>query len=156
MTGFGELLVVMLIILIIIVAAVFTVYILFLINLRDLLREISEPNRKIKPGNVFLILIPLFGLVYSFIMFPKISDSIKLEYEIRGRVMPGDGLRSLGLVFAILMLLSVITNNFLADYSGIFSLGLIVILIIYWVKSAQIKNDLKGSNTIGHRTDLLD
>ena len=156
MEGLGAAILLLTIILIIIVGALITVYVLFLVNLRNLLREISDVNRQMPPANVFLMLVPFFSLVYSFIMFTKISDSLKLEYEMRGRVLPGDGLRTLGLAMSVLMVLYVVFNYSFSQIAGLFSLAYLVIMIIYWVKSAQIKKELQSSANIGRRPDLLD
>lgn len=140
---------------VLVIGAVLLVAILFLINLKRLLDEISPENRKVEPGYVFLMLIPLFNLVYGFILYPKISESIENEYNSRSKPLSGDSLRSLGLILAVLMLLSVVVNYVMEDLGGLIGLGYLVIFILYWVKSAGIKNELKRTGVSG-RADILD
>lgn len=58
-------------------------FIMHLITMSSALNAIPQPLRKIPSGNVWLILIPLFGLVYHFIVIGAVSDSIKAEFMRR-------------------------------------------------------------------------
>lgn len=164
---FGSALAAILIITLIILAALIVVFVFYLINLMNLLKEIDESNRQMPPANVFLMFIPLFNLVYPFIMYPKISESIRLEAE--GRRMPafGDSLRGLGLAIAIISVVQVICgqikreNGLFGTISSWLCLVLLVLWIIYWVKAASIKKAFKQSAKIGSmgmnsNPDLLD
>ncbi len=146
---------VIVLVMLVFIVVVLLVFILFLLNLKRMLNQVNPDNRMVAPANVFLMLIPIFSLVYGFILFPKISESIRKEYESRGKIIPGDCLKVLGYVFAGLMVLSTIINYIETPFSGIVSLSLLTILIIYWVKSAQIKNELRSSGPDA-RADLLD
>jgi hypothetical protein len=139
----------------VLIAAALLVFILFLLNLKRMLDQVNPDNRMVPPANVFLMLIPVFSLVYGFILFPKISESLRREYESRGMTMPGDGLKVLGSAFAGLSLFSMIVNYLETPLSAVVSIALLVIFIVYWVKSAQIKNALRSSGPDA-RADLLD
>src|ERR1043165_7051059 len=54
--------------------------ILYLITLNNTLNTISPENRQLPPGQVWLILIPLFGIVWQFIVVNRIADSLKAEF----------------------------------------------------------------------------
>lgn len=142
-------------------------FVFYLINLMNLLKEIDESNRQMPPANVFLMFIPLFNLVYPFIMYPKISESIRLEAESRGMPAFGDSLKALGMVIAIASVVQVVCEQlkaesiYIAGLGSLLSLGCLVLWIVYWVKAARIKKtfiDTPKNGSIGmtSRPDLLD
>ena len=108
-------------------------YIFFLLTLYKTLEAISQLNRKMNPGEVWLLFIPLFNFVWLFFVVSKISDSI--ADECRWLNLPVTEQRptyGIGLAYAILS----VTSSFipLAGY-----LGLLVCWIIYWVKVSEYK-----------------
>jgi len=113
-----------------------TVAILYLLNLQNLMKEIEIKNREVEPTNVWLMLIPLFNLVYDFILFPKISDSVKKELTDRKMEETGNYGRSLAIAIPILTIL------FWFPFAGIANL---VLFIIFWVKMAEYKNKLRNN-----------
>ena len=113
------------------------VAVLYLLNLQNLLKRISVENRVVEPGNVWLMLIPIFNLVYAFILYPKISESVKNEFLKRGLSDSGDYGKSLGTAMAVLGLCGFIPS--LGGFAGIADL---VIWIIYWVKMSEYKSKL--------------
>ena len=138
----------------------FVIFVVFYLkNLQDLLRECDPVNRQMPPSNVWLMFIPLFNIVYRFIMYPKISETLRKEYESRGAVQSGDYLKGLGLAMAITGTLTVIPVPFLR---GAVSIAVVIIMIVYWVKAARMKNQLRampkvdGGIRISDKADLLD
>ncbi len=137
----------------VIVAVVF-----YLKNLQDLLNECDPANRQMPPSNVWLMFIPLFNIVYRFIMYPKISATLRLEFESRGVPESGDYLKGLGLAMAITGTLSVIPFQPIRSVGG---LTVLVLMIIYWIKAASFKNKLRSlpksdGVKMSSNTDLLD
>jgi len=136
-----------------------TIYVFYLKNLQDLLKECDQSNLQMPPVNVWLMFIPLFNIVYAFIMYPKISESIKREFESRNTPQSGDYLKSLGMTMAILGVVGYVPVDAL---KGIVGLASLVIFIIYWVKAAEMKNKLhslpKGNSGVrfSDNPDLLD
>ena len=114
------------------------VAILYLFNLQNLMKSIKEENREVSPGNVWLMLIPLFSLVYAFILYPKISASVKKELESREMDTEGDGAKNLGLALAITGALSLIPV-----IGGLAGLANLVVFIMWWVKTAGFKNKFR-------------
>ena len=111
--------------------------ILYLLTLQNLLKVVSQENRFVSPDNVWLMLIPLFNLIYPFILYPKISDSVAEEYKSRGWQPDGDFGKGLGTAMPILGLCSII------PIIGILaSIGNLVIWIIFWSKMSGYKNTL--------------
>jgi hypothetical protein len=53
-------------------------------------------------GNIIFMMIPLFNLVYGFIVYPKICESIKNEYKQLGLNEDGDFGRGLAITMCAL------------------------------------------------------
>lgn len=115
----------------------FFVAVLYLLTLQNLLKKVSSESRVIEPGKVWLMLIPLFNLVYAFILYPKISESVKNEFLKRGLADSGDYGRSLGTAMAVLGLC-----GFIPVLGGLAGFANLVIWIIYWVKMSEYKSKL--------------
>lgn len=117
--------------------------IFYLLTLQKTLNEVSPQNQKLPPGQVWLILIPLFGLVWSFIVVNRMADSLKAEFISRGIQQSEDRPGySIGLTYCILYCCSIIP--FLG---GLAALGGLVCWIIYWVKIAGYKTQLQQTKT---------
>lgn len=131
--------------------------IFYLKNLQDVLKECSPGNQQVPPGNVWLMLIPFFNIVYPFILYPKISESLRREFEERGSEQQGDYLKGIGMTMAILNICGVIPV--LGSIAGLANL---ILLIIYWVRTAEFKNKLRmlpkaGKGVrISDNADILD
>ncbi|WP_430402372.1 hypothetical protein [Fluviicola sp.] len=136
-----------------------TIYVFYLKNLQDLLKECDQSNLQMPPVNVWLMFIPFFSIVYAFIMYSKISESVKREFESRNAPQSGDYLKTLGMVMAVLGVVGLIPLDALKGIAGLASL---VIFIIYWVKAAEMKNKLRslpkgeGGVKFSDNPDLLD
>jgi hypothetical protein len=104
--------------------------IFYLITLQNTLYEVSIENRKLPAGQVWLILIPVFGLVWQFIVVNAIADSLKAEFLKRSIKTDEDrpGIQ-IGLAYCILQCCSIV------PFLGILaSLAGLICWIIYWVK----------------------
>ena len=114
--------------------------IFFIITLQNALLAVSPHNRKMLPGKVWLILIPIFNLVWFFIVVGNIADSFKAEFMERN--LPRSEARPSygnGLATAILQVCCPFASPLF-----------FVCWIIYWVKVARLKNELlytKGGNS---------
>ena len=128
---------------IILIVALLIPAILYLISLQNTLNAVSPANRKTQPGNVWLMLIPVFNIVWNFLLVGYIADSLKAEFASRNQpvaeVRPG---YTIGLWMCILNCCSFIPV--VNIFTGI---GSLVCWIIYWVKIVEYKNMLlTGSN----------
>jgi hypothetical protein len=140
-----------------IIGGAITASIFYVKNLMDLLKEVDSNNRLVHPGFVWMLYIPFYGaFIYPFMLYPRIAESLRKEFDDRNNPQPGDYGRSLGIVVGILVCCLVIpVLNILAI------LGVIVVGIIFWVKMTQYKRMLrslpKGDGTrMSSSTDLLD
>lgn len=141
---------------IIIVAAVVGVLIgllpmiFFLLTLQNTLKAVSPERRRMPPGQVWLVFIPLFGIVWIFIIVNRIADSLADEFISRNmqvaEARPGYGI---GMAYCVLSVCSVIP--FLGAFA---SLAALVCWIIYWVKIAGYKKQLESLNFAG--ANILD
>lgn len=136
------------------------IYVLFLINLQNLLKQCSSQNRTVPAANVWLLLIPFFSIVYQFIIYPKISESVEKEFQSRGTRLPGDYGRNLGLAISILTVVGLFQYIGIPFIGNIAGLASFIVFIIYWVKTAELKNKLialpHGMAGLSNRSDLLD
>ncbi|MGH8372186.1 MAG: hypothetical protein ACRETO_05590 [Gammaproteobacteria bacterium] len=113
--------------------------ILYLITLFNVLNAVAPANRKLEPGLVFLLLIPLFNLVWNFIVIGKLRDSLQAEYTARD--LQGDGFGyGVGLAMCILVACGIIP--ILNLLTGIPAL---ICWIIFWVKMAGYRKTLAAA-----------
>ncbi len=149
--------------LIIILGGLITAYVFYLLTLQRTLQQVSPQNQQVPPSNVWLMFIPIFNLIYPFILYPKISDSLMEEFAERKMDTSGDFGRNLGLGIAILGVGEVVMRYLgpLAALASLAALAHLVIWIVYWVKMSQFRDQLKNSgNLVGislnNNPDLLD
>lgn len=125
------------------IAALLIPFIFYLVTLQSTLRIVSPENRKMPPSNVWLLLIPVFGLIWHFIVVSRMADSISAEAKAKGiPVSEPKPAYGFGLVMCILKCMLFLP--ILHFYAGVAAL---VCWIIYWVKIAEYKNRLRASQS---------
>lgn len=60
-------------------------FIFFLVAQQNVIKTVNPGNRVIKPGQVWLQLIPIYGLIWQFSVVRGIADSLRNELESRNR-----------------------------------------------------------------------
>lgn len=123
--GFPELLVILLVGVLLLLPGVF-----YLLALQRTLEKCASGSRTLSPGLVWLMLIPLFNLVWHFIVVTSISKSLHNELTHRSvaSAEPEPG-RGIGLAMCILEAAGLI------PLIGVFcGLAGFVCWIMYWVK----------------------
>jgi hypothetical protein len=137
--------------------------ILFFITQQRTLQVVSPVNREISPGSVWLQLIPVFGMVWQFIVVIRIAHSVSMEMASKLGESILDNSReqiketddsptyNIGLAYCILTTLGVIinyatlhTSSYLALFGSLFVLTGMVCWIIYWVRLVKTKNKIVG------------
>jgi hypothetical protein len=123
-----------------IAAAVFLLFliaaVLLLLTQVYILRNVSEKNRRLPPGQVWLQLIPLFGLGWQFVVVKALSESLALEL---GEQKPAYGI---GLAAAILEICAVV------PFLGVIAiLPAFICWIIYWIKLAEYRRRLAAAGS---------
>lgn len=107
--------------------------IFFLLTLQKTLNAISPENRRMPASNVWLMFIPLFNIVWQFIMVDKIAQSITAECaRLNIPVTDPKPTYNIGLAWNICNLVTFI------PFIG--SLAALVTFILYWVKVSEYKN----------------
>jgi len=109
----------------------------YCLTLQNALKAVSPVNRKMEPGQVWLLLIPFFGLIWHFFVVSRVSESIGDEYKSRGVPEDPKPAYGLGLAFCITS-----CCTWIPVLGGIASIGGLICFIIYWVKINDHKNKL--------------
>ncbi len=107
---------------------------LFLVTLQNIMKAIEPENRRMKPEHVWLILIPLVGFVYTFLVVIAIANSCKLQLEKYSVFSQQKSTFGFGLAWAICLLASL--------FFKIFFIPTAVLLLIYWKKIYYIKKQI--------------
>jgi heme/copper-type cytochrome/quinol oxidase subunit 2 len=118
-------------------AVVLVVFIFYLLTLQRALNRCSPESLAMKPGLVWLTLIPCFNIVWQFFVVINVAKSLGAEFKKRGipaEELPGQGV---GLAMCILNVVSAI------PYLGCLTAPAgLVCWIIYWVKIAGYSQKL--------------
>ena len=108
-------------------------FILFLLTLQKTLQIISPENRKMPPGNVWLMFIPLFNIVWQFIMVSRIADSMRDEcIRLNIPLSEQRPTYNIGLTYNICSLISGVIPI-------LGPLAALTTWIMYWIKVNQYK-----------------
>ena len=124
--GFQEILIIFFLALIIIGICLIP-FIFFLIELQNTLKVVKNENRKMKPGQVWLLLIPLFSIYWYFEVVGKIADSLQAEFKERniqvGEEKPGYSFGSVICILGVVSFLIFIIPRLLLLATGPSNLG---------------------------------
>jgi hypothetical protein len=103
----------------------------YLLTMQRALTLAGKEHRNLEPGMVWLMFIPLFGLVWQFFIVKHVSEAVRSWAAANGKEV-ADGGWAIGLTAAILFCCGIV------PVLGILaSLGGLVCLIIWWVKVAN-------------------
>lgn len=109
--------------------------IFYLLALQRALEAVSIENRKMPPGQVWLSLIPLFNLVWMFIVVNRIAESFSAECSLLNiPTAEANPTQGIGTTKNILRLCTMIP--LLGILAGI---GYLVCWIMHWVKVNEYK-----------------
>ena len=123
---------------IIIIGIAVVPFVFFLINLSKTIQACSTENQMMNPGHVWLNFIPLFSLGWIIYTVIKVNESLEKEYLSRGKdIEKLKGAKGVGLAFGICCPCSIIPGV---------SIGAIVLFIIYWVKTYNIRLELNKNS----------
>ena len=117
------------------VLAIGIAYIAFLSNV---LKKCAPSNRTMQPGMVWLLLIPLFNLVWNFLVVNALADSLGSEFRLRN-IPTSDGKpgKSIGLAMAVCAACAIIPI-----VNVIAILPHLILWIVYWVKITDYSRKL--------------
>jgi len=106
--------------------------------LYKLYKAVPEEHRQLSPGLVWLLMIPLFNVVWNFFVFPKLSRSYQTWFESRGDTSAGTCNSGLAWAYAVLVACTLLA--FIPCIGWLVPLAALVVLIIYLVKMFDLKN----------------
>ena len=109
----------------------------FLLTLQKALKRCDKESRTASPGSVWLMFVPLFGLVWQFIIVLRISESLHNEFTKRKINEDPEPGKLVGWVMCILNVISVIPV--IGVLGGV---GSLVCWINYWIHISQYSNKL--------------
>jgi hypothetical protein len=123
----------------IIIGIILIPVIFYLITLQNILRAISPESRKMAPGQVWLLLIPIFGIIWNFILVNRIADSIRTELQRKGMGTTERPAHKIGMAMCILSCFT-----WLRLLGVLASLATLICWIIYWVKISEFKKKIES------------
>lgn len=122
--------------------------IFYLLTLQKALRRCSLEARTLSPGLVWLTLIPVFNLIWHFIVVNGLSKSLGNEFRKRGITVEANPGQTLGLAVCMLSVfyvgmagLSVILKV-ISTLATVMSIVALICWITYWVKIAGLSERL--------------
>ena len=107
------------------------------------LKAVPSEYRVIEPGQIWLLLIPCFSMIWNFWVFQRVPQSFQNYFASRGRTDFGDCGGQIGIWYAITVVVGVIP--FVACIAGPASF---VLLIVFLVKIMSLKQQIR-SDAIG-------
>jgi hypothetical protein len=126
----------------VIVAVALIPAIFYILTLQKALQRCSPESRTTSPGSAWMLLIPLYNIIWQFILVSRIAESLHNEFvkrNIEEDPTPG---KAIGIAFCILNILGIIpVVGIVAAACGL------VCWIIYWVKIAGYSNKLVQTET---------
>src|SRR5262249_24402887 len=118
----------------ILVSLAISILICFLIY--SAINRVPPAYRKAEPMLAFLLLIPVFNIVWNFLYLPKVSESFVAALTARGSTTVGDGGRQFAFIYSTLVAVS-FCGSFIPIvncFTGLAGLAGIVFLIMFLVK----------------------
>lgn len=130
----------------VVLAIVLAIQIFFCLTLSKALTQVRPGNRDLEPGQVWLVLIPLFNLYWIFVITSKIPSSLRREFRERGMDQRGeDYAAGIGKWYAICNVVGFVGGfiPFVNIVSGLFGLAGFVLWIMFWIKIAGYSKELR-------------
>lgn len=129
-------------------------YCFFLLAQHNILNAIQQENRLMQPFEVWFQLIPVFGLIWQFVVVSRIADSIRNEYRSQKEISflgIGDGelqeninervTYSTGFWYCVMVCCSLIPI-----LGFLIAIGALVLWITYWRQLIRHKEQILQSN----------
>jgi hypothetical protein len=112
----------------------------YILTLQRALSRCAPQNRATSPESAWLLLIPLFNIVWQFILYPRISESLEREFRSRNLPIEPQPAKNLGLALAVLHVCSYIPAvHFFTAIAGF------ICFVFYWSKISGYSNQLAHS-----------
>ncbi len=99
------------------------------------LKRVPAEHRRMEPGQVWLLMIPCFSIIWNFFVFARVSESFQSYFNSVGRTDMGDCGKQLGLWYSISAVGCLIP--FVNIVAGLVAL---ILMILTLVKFHQMKD----------------
>jgi len=103
--------------------------------------RIPAQHRQMEPWQVWLLLIPIFNLIWNFFVYPKLAKSYQSYFAEQGRTDVGDCGEKLGLAFAICAAVSGVLG-WVPCLGALVSLAALILWIVVLVKALTLKGQI--------------
>jgi hypothetical protein len=120
------------------------VFILYLLTLQNVLKKCALASRTMKPWKVWLVAIPVFGLVWHFVVVMNIAKSLRNECA-RLEIPCHESIPGQNVGLAACACNCCIFIPLLGRFATIVG---IVLWIAYWIKIANYSRDLEKHQAI--------
>lgn len=118
--------------------------ILYLVTLQNALKNCAPASRTMKPGMVWLVGIPVFGLLWHFVVVINIAKSLRNEFARLGMPCPDSTPgQNIGLAASACN-----CCLFIPLLGGLAAIVGFVLWIDYWIKIANYSRDLEEHQAI--------
>jgi len=98
---------------------------------------VPEKYRALSPGQVWLLMIPLFNIIWNFWVFPGLSKSYQAYFDSVGDTSVGDCYAQVAQWLSICGAVC-----FVPCLGGFAGMGYLVLLIIYLIRAIELKNKI--------------
>jgi len=122
----------------------FIALVLYALTLRDALKKCGPVSRTMKPGMVWLILIPAFGLIWQFIVVLNVTASLGNEFARLEIPRPEPSLgRTAGLAMCVCN-----CCIFIPTLGRLISIAGFILWIVFWKRIAKYSQRLDAHRTV--------
>jgi hypothetical protein len=111
--------------------------IFFLLTLQNCLERCHPSIRTMNPGEVWFMLIPIFNMIWQFIVVLRIASTLESEFKRRNIVKEPEPGKAIGLTWCILDVCAMIPV--IGVIPGIAAL---ICWIIYWIKISGYSTEI--------------
>jgi hypothetical protein len=158
------------------------IYILFNISMQTAMNKVSQKNRRMEGGLIWLNLIPLLNIVWPFVFNNALRESYKKEFDelgikervnlISGMIYPGLRILSavLWFIFSFSIALSlqsslynrgsyedaIAISSFFSVFMSLIGLTSLVLWIVFWVNVNGLKRILESRNGNVNSNQIID
>lgn len=129
----------------------------YLMTLQNALKAIAPANRKLQPGQVWMMFIPFFNIVFVFIAISRLNESMRLEAP--GHRMDSNfrSTYTLGMVMSVLAVAYFVTM-FLDPggwISGTVGVAAFVCWIMHWMRVADFRRKVEATPVMAERSNAI-
>lgn len=117
----------------------------YILTLQRAISRCAPQNRATSPESAWLLLIPLFNMIWPFILYPRISETLEREFRARNLPIEPQPAKNLGLAVAVLHVCW-----FIPVVHVFTAIAGFICLIFYWVKISGYSSQLLGAPVLAY------